>query len=430
MSLSATKTRKVVVTALPPGSDTQLDPLAVDALRIDPRIERASTLPGRAYQDSDYWQRQLTSLWPRVWHAHVEPAPGLTPWPLLPGVLDEQLLLVRSEDTLRCLSNVCTHRGALLIDPEASAVAAPCAGPGAALAELPTSIRCPYHGRRFSLDGRCQHMPEFASVENFPAETDHLRGSPLERIGPLLLTCLDPGSPAVDLKAGVEWLRARLGSVYRRFESAHRQAELKLVSSRRYELAANWALYCDNYLEGFHIPFVHPALNRALDYRDYRTELFPQGSLQIGVADAKQGAAGCFELEPGDRDYAGPQAALRGEAAHGEATREPPLIAGYYAQLFPNLLLNFYPWGISINLVQPRSAETSYVQYLVYVWDPSRLGQGAGADLPQVELEDAAIVAQVQRGLKSRAYTRGRFSPTREQGVHHFQRWLLGQLQG
>lgn len=401
---------------LPPGSDERcLDPLAVDRLEIDERIERASTLPGRAYQDSDYWQRQRERLWPRVWHARLEPGPGLTPWPLLPGVLDEQLLLVASQAGLRCLSNVCTHRGALLIER------GPPHGPSLAHAPveaaLPSSIRCPYHGRRFGLDGRCQHMPEFEAVDGFPAETDDLRSFPIERAGPLVFTCLDAASPAMELRAGLAWLRGRLGSVYRRLESAHERGELKLVSSRRYELAANWALYCDNYLEGFHVPFVHPALNKALNFRNYRTELFGQGSLQVGVADDQLSADGCFELEPGDLDFSPP-----GDA---KARR----VAGYYAQLFPNILLNFYPWGLSVNLVQPRTAETSYVQYLVYGWDGAAPGNGAGADLPQVELEDEAIVAQVQRGLKSRAYTRGRFSPTREQGVHHFQRWLLKQLQ-
>jgi choline monooxygenase len=54
------------------------------------------------------------------------------------------------------------------------------------------------------------------------------------------------------------------------------------------------------------------------------------------------------------------------------------------------------------------------------VWDPSRLDRGAGAALDRVEREDEVIVESVQRGVRSRLYERGRYSPTREQGVHRF----------
>ena len=67
-------------------------------------------------------------------------------------------------------------------------------------------------------------------------------------------------------------------------------------------------------------------------------------------------------------------------------------------------MLNFYPWGLSLNLVQPLA-------------------------LDQVEMEDEAVVMTVQRGLRSRLYQRGRYSPGKEQGVHHFHR-LIGQVLG
>ena len=60
--------------------------------------------------------------------------------------------------------------------------------------------------------------------------------------------------------------------------------------------------------------------------------------------------------------------------------------------------------------------------------DASRLGEGAGASLDRVEAEDEAIVEAVQRGVRSRLYERGRYSPTREQGVHHFHRLLTAAL--
>jgi choline monooxygenase len=68
------------------------------------------------------------------------------------------------------------------------------------------------------------------------------------------------------------------------------------------------------------------------------------------------------------------------------------------------------------------------VSFLSYVLDETKIGEGAGADLDRVEREDEAVVEAVQRGCRSRLYERGRYSPDREQGVHHFHRLLCGSL--
>jgi choline monooxygenase len=83
-------------------------------------------------------------------------------------------------------------------------------------------------------------------------------------------------------------------------------------------------------------------------------------------------------------------------------------------------MFNFYPWGISVNVVRPLDVDRTKIVFLSYVWDPSRLDRGAGAALDRVEREDEVIVESVQRGVRSRLYERGRYSPTREQGVHRF----------
>ena len=102
-------------------------------------------------------------------------------------------------------------------------------------------------------------------------------------------------------------------------------------------------------------------------------------------------------------------------------------IAAYYWWVFPNLMLNFYPWGLSMNLVHPEAIDRTRIAFRSYVWDASKLDDGAGGALDRVEAEDEAIVEAVQRGVRSRFYSRGRYSPTREQGVHHFHR-LLGEF--
>jgi choline monooxygenase len=81
-----------------------------------------------------------------------------------------------------------------------------------------------------------------------------------------------------------------------------------------------------------------------------------------------------------------------------------------------------------VNAVTPLGPDRTRVTFLSYVWDESKRGSGAGTGLDQVELEDERLVESVQRGTRSRLYRGGRYSPTRESGVHHFHRMLLEAL--
>lgn len=90
-------------------------------------------------------------------------------------------------------------------------------------------------------------------------------------------------------------------------------------------------------------------------------------------------------------------------------------------------MFNFYPWGLSVNVVEPVAVDECRVKFYSYVWDSSKLNTGAGAGLDKVEMEDEEIVENVQRGIRSRFYSHGRYSSTREQGTHHFHR-LLAQF--
>jgi choline monooxygenase len=103
-------------------------------------------------------------------------------------------------------------------------------------------------------------------------------------------------------------------------------------------------------------------------------------------------------------------------------------VAALYWWLFPNTMLNVYPWGLSVNVVKPVAPDRTRVSYHTWVLDPGRMEGGAGAALDRVEREDEAIVEAVQRGIRSRFYDRGRYSPAREAGVHRFHRILTGLL--
>lgn len=350
---------------------------------VNPDITRAWTIASRVYNDPAVYEAAREHIFARSWQLigddNLARVPGqVQPLTLLEGCLDEPIVLTRGrDDRLHCLSNVCTHRGMTVCEH------------GGVL----RSLRCRYHGRRFTLDGRFEHMPEFEQAADFPSPADDLPRLPLERWGPFLFTGV---APYVAFEEWIEPVRRRVGWL------PLREFKFDASRSRDYLVQANWALYCENYLEGFHIPYVHASLNDAIDYAGYRTELFRWCNLQLGVA---KGGEDCFE-PPGDSPDAGQH------------------VAGYYFWLFPNLMLNFYPWGLSINIVKPLGVDRTRVSFLSYVWRPERLGVGAGAELDRVEREDETIVEAVQRGVRSRRYDRGRYSPTREQGTHHFHRLL------
>lgn len=358
-----------------------------DRLEIAEDVRDASTLPGAMYADPAVHERIRERVFARSWQVagdvgRVKTPGSVSPLTLLEGCLDEPLLLSRdSTNRVHCLSNVCTHRGNVLVETDGS----------------PSVLRCGYHGRRFALDGTFQSMPEFEGVKGFPSPADSLPCLPLERWSPLLFTSLDPAFP---FEKWIAPVIERCGWI------DLDGATLDPARSRDYDVKANWALYCDNYLEGFHVPFVHAGLAGVIDYASYRTELFEYGNLQVGIAAAGEDA---FEPPPGSKD-------------HGVR------VAAYWFWLFPNLMLNFYPWGLSVNVIHPLAPDRTRVSFYSYVKDPSRLTGGAGGELDRVEREDEHVVEQVQRGVRSRLYTRGRYSPTRETGVHHFHRLLAGAI--
>jgi len=339
---------------------------------IDADITRASTLPGRFYSDAAAFDAIRERVFARTWQwlgplADVAAPQSLSPRELLPGFLDEPLLLARdAAGELRCLSNVCTHRGNILVK-------APCSA---------REIRCGYHSRRFDLAGRMTFMPEFGEAKDFPSPSDHLPRVAFGEWAGLGFAALSPRAAFDEVFRDVRESTAGLALDRMRFDDAR---------SRDYEVKAHWALYVENYLEGFHIPFVHAGLNAVVDPASYETRVHRHSNVQL--ARAKDGSP-----------------------------------AAQYWWVFPNLMLNFYAWGLSLNLVQPLAVDRTRVLFRSFVWDASKLGTGAGAALDRVEAEDEAVVQAVQRGVRSRLYNRGRYSPARERGVHHFHRLLVESL--
>jgi choline monooxygenase len=343
---------------------------------IDEDIRKARTLPSAWYTEMEHFKRlqSVFSGWQFTVHQSEFGGNNVLPIEHYEAITGESVVLIKGEETA-CHSNVCTHRGMRVALQACTA----------------KTLQCRYHGRTFNLDGTLRHMPEFAEAIGFPTASDNLAGFPLKQWMGMHFTALDDSSelPWKEVEDRLGFLNAAAFT-----HDASRD--------RDHTIEANWMLYVDNYLEGFHIPYVHPELNQALDYGAYTTEAFEGGVLQIGKAmegDVK------FDL-PDDHPDAGQD------------------IAAYYLWLFPNMMFNFYPWGLSLNVVIPVSPSQTRVLYRGYVRDADLASLGAGSLLDTVEDQDQWVIELVQRGMASSVYDRGRYSPTREQGVHHFHRML------
>ena len=346
---------------------------------IDPDIKNAETLPTVFYKDTHTFDAVKKNVFLKSWQfigdeSLVALPQSVYPFILLDGFLTEPMLLTRnSKEELSCLTNVCTHRGNIVaLHPGKS-----------------KKLTCMYHGRRFNLNGEFEHMPEFGDAENFPRPCDNLHRFPLKKWGPLLFAGLNP---SFDFQQVIDKMKERIGFL------PIDEFILDTTISKDFLVHAHWALYCDNYLEGFHVPFVHEDLNAILDYGSYKTEVYDFCNLQIGYTND---ASEVFDLPEDHVDFG-------------------KNVAAYYYWVFPNMMFNFYPWGLSVNIVKPLDMNRTKVSFLSYVYDSSKYDKGAGSSLEKVEREDEFVVENVQKGVKSSFYNAGRFSPQREKGVHHF----------
>ncbi len=220
------------------------------------------------------------------------------------------LLIARGDDgELRALHNVCRHRAGPL---------ALCDGRGA------KRLRCHYHGWTYALDGQLLSAPEMQTAADFNIASVRLPQARVASWRGLVFVSLDQHAPPLDeLLDGMD---ARLGD--------HAIENHAFHARESYDIACNWKTYIDNYLEGYHVPHIHPELNRMLDYRSYVVETSRWHSLQHSP------------LESGDALY-----------GSGEAL---------YWFVWPNTMLNVMPGRMQTNRVLPIGPEHCRVVFDYY----------------------------------------------------------------
>ncbi len=372
-----------------PGDNPHLEcramTVSVESLRIDPDIARAWSLPAQLYTDISVLalehQKIFGKMWQVVGHGHQVTNPGDYFTTELHG---EPLLLVRGGGgELRGFYNVCRHR----------------AGPPAEGCGSRKLFRCAYHGWTYGLDGSLISVPEFEGQREFSPDRFALAPVQAEQWFNLIFVNLDPAAEPL-----VKSL-CTLPKQVERFDFA----SMKLFERRTYEMKCNWKTYVDNYLEGYHLPSVHPGLNRELDYGAYTVETCPRHVRQFSPIRGVQSGDGT------PRRY-----------------QEADLTTDYF-WVFPNWMLNCYPDNVSLNIVLPLGPERSLAIFEWYLPEASFDSKAAGDSVQfsdQIQIEDVAICETVQKNLHSRSYERGRYSAKQERGVHAFHRMYAEMMKG
>jgi choline monooxygenase len=281
------------------------------------------------------------------------------------------VLLLRCRDgALRAFANVCAHRAGPL---------ALCSGKGL------HTVRCRYHGWMYSQEGQLLAAPEMQDALDFRVEDVRLRALRVQEWQGLVFVAVGDDAPPFE---------AVYGGIVERIAPID-LAAMRFARRDVFDVACNWKVYVDNYLEGYHLPMVHPGLSKVLDYRAYDTELFEWHSLQHSPLRNNDGIYG-----------------------DGQA---------FYYFVYPNVMLNVMPGRLQTNRILPLGPERCRVEFDYYYAQDAEALARVERDREfsdEIQHEDIVICEAVQKGLASGHYEAGRLCPKRESGLWHFHEHL------
>ncbi|CAA9563002.1 MAG: Carnitine monooxygenase, oxygenase component CntA [uncultured Thermomicrobiales bacterium] len=352
---------------------------------VDPRLGAALaegyTLPAAWYTEPAWFAREQEQIFRRTWQ-YV----GLAEQVAKPGdfftaqVGTVPIIVTRDETgTVRAFVNVCRHRGSILVAEEC--------GHG-------KIFQCPYHAWTYGLDGALRAAPGMREEASFDRGQFSLFGLRAELWGPFIFVNLD--AAAAPLAAALGELPALVAATGAPLDRIRRRVRTV------YDIAANWKVVVDNYLECYHCPVAHPGFTQLIDTNNYTITEYDLFSTQGGaLREEKQGAESLYDTSGAVRD-------------------------GFYAYLWPNFTLNIYPGqgNTSINLFLPLGPDrTRAIFEYCFV---ETVGEEEERDfvrfIEQVQVEDIVLCETVQRGLGTGFFDQGKLMLWQEGALRHFQR--------
>jgi phenylpropionate dioxygenase-like ring-hydroxylating dioxygenase large terminal subunit len=372
----------------------------ITAMQPNPRLreelEQGRTLPASWYTTPDIFQLEQRRIFRRGWQYA-----GLVEQVARSGDFftyrtgELSLIILRDENqTLRAFVNVCRHRGSQLILQDNG---------------HRITLQCHYHAWTYNLDGSLRAAPGMKDEAAFNQDDFWLFPVSIDTWGPFIFVNPDAHArPLVETLGELPLLAAAtgldLGSVSHRVR-------------RTYDIAANWKVVVDNYLECYHCPVAHPSFCDLIDVKDYVVREYDYFSTQTGAlkesATKAAGRSNLYDVSGGE----------------GSAVTE-----GFYAYLWPNFTLNIYPGpgNVSLNLFIPLEVNRTLAIYDYCFVDAVSSDEEANfvRFIDQVQEEDIVLCESVQRGLRSGYFNQGKLMLTRESSLRHFQKLVYRQLTG
>jgi choline monooxygenase len=279
------------------------------------------------------------------------------------------VVLVRDGDgNERAFVNVCRHRGSVVVEDSGDR----------------KSLQCSYHAWTYDLDGSLRNAPRAEELGG----TEGLSLVPvrLERWGPFRFVNLDDEpQPLGEL----------LGEIPERIAAAGLDVdELAFHHRVDWEVAANWKIASENFLECYHCPVAHPGFSSVVDVSEGR-----------------------YELVAGDRQWS--------QFGQLRSRGDSQLPVGQFHFVWPNTGINIFPGrpNLSIGPILPLAPDRTR-RILDYFFAPGETDEWIAEFLEfddQVGREDARLVELVQRGAGAGVIPEGRLLPQSEQLVAGFQ---------
>ena len=325
----------------------------------------AETLPAALYRDPVLYETERRHIFARTWqlagHESQLPEPGN--WLALTLAGYPVVLLRDNDGNIRAFHNVCRHRaGPLAPDGQGH-----CDG----------ALVCRYHGWRYTLDGRLVSARDFGPAADFDPRA----------YGLIALLCETwRGLVFINIYLGAPPLATIIAPLAE--QTRHMPLEaFRPVRHTSHGISCNWKTYVENYLEGYHVPVVHPALHAAIDTSRYEIEI--HGEIVFHHAPPRDGAA----------------------------------VSGLWGWMWPSLGINGYAQGLMMERIWPLDFARTRLDYLYFFPpDTSEAEQEAAVAASEITTaEDIAITEAVQRNLDAGIYDRGRLSPKHEDCVALFQ---------
>ncbi len=356
-------------------------------------------LPGAAYTDPDFFTAERDLTFSRNWVCAGVAGDVPNPGDQIPLELAGMpLLLVRGADgEIRAFHNICRHRGAQL-------VAAPTQRP---------VVLCPYHAWAYGLDGTLLRTPSFcgpgvSTHDGFDPSRHGLLPVRCEMWGPLIFINLDPDAAPLDSLLAP--LKARW--------AAYDFSLLRAGGGLRFELKANWKLAIENFVERYHLPFVHPQLNSVSSVK--HTLHITDGERYVGV---------------GSRNFAPPPVTPEHPLPTFPGLDAEAMTKAEYVELFPNVMIGVHYNHVYAFIIQPMSVDHTVERFeFFFVGDAAMTPELTPARQQMIDLinlvngEDIDIVQRLHTGCRSPAMAGSVFSPVMEDTTHKFQRIVVERL--